>query len=46
MAYRFGVRAEATGGVRETNTAWAVATADAQPPASCATARALSAVVG
>jgi hypothetical protein len=44
--FRFAVRSEATGSVREVNTAYATATADAQPPASCATGVSLSKVTG
>lgn len=44
--FRFGVRAEATAGVREVNTAYATAVADSAPPGSCATAQAIAKVVG
>lgn len=44
--FRFAVRAEATGGVREVNTTFATAVADSAPPGSCATAQAIAKVVG
>lgn len=46
LVYRFGVRSEATGGVREVNTAYATAVADATPPTSCPNSMAIAKVVG
>lgn len=44
--FRFTVRSEATAGLREVNTAVCTAIADAQPPANCPTALAISPVIG
>lgn len=46
LQYRFTVRSEATGSVREVNTAVATAVADAQGPARCPTAVSLTKVIG
>jgi hypothetical protein len=46
LTFYFGVRSEATGSIREVNTAVATATADSTPPAACASGSLLTKVIG
>lgn len=46
LTFYFGVRSEATGGVREVNTAVATAMADSVPPTTCASGSVLTKVIG
>lgn len=46
LLYNFGVRSEATGGVREVNTGYATGSPDATPPTSCPDAMSIAKVIG